>query len=86
MMTSDDMATSVEDFIATVQREVEDYLARTRTAQTMFCKAAVNDPNLLRQIHAGHRKLTFRMAVRLKRHLDQREMNTGHDESKGAAA
>lgn len=70
MTDTDIIATEVDTFIAAVQREVDAYLRDTGTGPTMFSKAAANDPNLLRHIREGRRRLTFNMAVRLKRYLD----------------
>ncbi len=70
-----DIADHVSTFIADVQREVDDWLAETGTAPTMFCKAAVNDPNLLRHIEQGRRRLTFAMAVRLRDYLTEQKHN-----------
>jgi len=66
----------VSTFISDVQKEVEDWLAKTGTAPTMFCKKAVNDPNLLRHIEQGRRRLTFAMAVRLRNYMAEQRQNT----------
>ena len=69
------IANHVTTFIAEVQKEVDLWLAETGTAPTMFCKKAVNDPNLLRQIELGHRRLTFGMAVRLRDYISEQRAN-----------
>jgi hypothetical protein len=73
--SKDNIANHVSTFIADVQQEVDSYLAATGTAPTMFCKAAVNDPNLLRHIEQGRRRLTFAMAVRLRDYLAEQKHN-----------
>jgi len=71
MVNTDNISSTVGDFIADVHKQIDNYLAETGTAPTMFCKAAVNDPNLLRHIRLGRRRLTFNMAVRIKEYLDR---------------
>ena len=73
------IANDVSTFIVEVQQEVDAWLAETGTAPTMFCKKAVNDPNLLRQIEMGHRRLTFAMAVRLRNYMSEQRANAKPD-------
>lgn len=73
--TRADIADHVSTFISDVQKEVEGWLAETGTAPTMFCKKAVNDPNLLRHIEQGRRRLTFGMAVRLRDYISEQKQN-----------
>lgn len=74
--SNDSIASHVSTFIAEVQEEVDQWLAETGAAPTMFCKAAVNDPNLLRHIKAGRRRLTFGMAVRLRDYIAEQKQNS----------
>lgn len=79
MIQTDTIASDVDTFIAGVLRDVDAFLTETGRAPTMFCKAAVNDPNLLRHIRMGRRRLTFGMAVRLKKYMESQigEMGDG---------
>lgn len=75
MDTGTNITDHVSTFISDVQKEIEVWLAETGTAPTMFCKKAVNDPNLLRHIEQGRRRLTFAMAVRLREYIAEQKQN-----------
>lgn len=78
MTPTDTFTNEIDAFVSEVWQEIQEFLAETGTAPSMFCKAAVNDPNLIKQIRQGKRRLTVNMAVRLRRYMEgkRREMET----------
>jgi tRNA-dihydrouridine synthase len=71
MTFPDALRTEVHAFIAKVWRDVERFLRDTGMAPTMFSRAAARDPNLIRHIREGRRRLTLNMALRLQEFMDK---------------
>lgn len=69
------IATEVDSYVAEVWKDVESFLNTTGAAGSTFGKAAVNDPNLIRHVRQGKRRLTFNMAVRLRQYMDERQQH-----------
>ncbi len=70
MTPPDALKSEVHEFIANVWRDVEQFLRNTGMAPTMFSRAAARDPNLIRHIREGRRRLTLNMALRLREFMD----------------
>jgi hypothetical protein len=68
---TDRLLSDVDGYIVRVWDEVERFMARQSIGPTAFSRAAAGDPNLVRQIREGRRRLTLAMATRLKRFIDE---------------
>jgi hypothetical protein len=66
------LVSDVDGYIVRVWDEVERFMARQSIGPTAFSRAAAGDPNLVRQIREGRRRLTFAMATRLGRFIRER--------------
>lgn len=59
----------VEGFVGRTWQEVEAFLEDTGIGASAVGRRVGNDPNLIRHIRSGKRKLTLEMAMRLARFI-----------------
>jgi plasmid maintenance system antidote protein VapI len=72
----------VEGFVGRTWREVEAFLEETGIGASVVGRRIGNDPNLIRHIRSGKRKLTLEMAARLAQFIAEYRENP--DQSRAA--
>ena len=65
-----DLPNEVDHFVSETWAAAETFIRLSGMGPSMFGRHAVNDPNLIRHVRDGRRRLTFTMAQRLRRFLD----------------
>lgn len=66
----------VEGFVGRTWRDVEAFLKQTGIRASALGRSVAHDPNLVRQIRAGERELTLKMAMRLAHYIAEHRENS----------
>lgn len=70
------LRSEVEGFVERTWWDVEAFLAETGIGASVLGRDVAKDPNLIRHIRQGKRKLTLNMAMRLARFVADRKADT----------